>query len=229
MGASAVLGKLGAREQLRAEILGGLLSAGGAIPLAMGYGMFAFIVLGNDYFPDGALAGLLTAAVVGIACVALGDKSTNVYAPRVTTTFFLGLLLYGLVHSDSQVLKAGGLALILAVLFSIILLGGLFQALFGLTRLGTVLRFIPQPVMSGFQNAAALLLLLVQLGNLFGFDKSINFVQALKDIQYARPLSLVLAVLTVAAMLQARRWLPKVPALLVGLATGTVIYYILGL
>jgi acetyl-CoA hydrolase len=119
--------------------------------------------------------------------------------------------------------------LILAVLFSIILLGGAFQALFGLTRLGTVIRFIPQPVMSGFQNAAALLLLLVQLGNLFGFDKSTTFVQALKDIQHARPLSLLLAVLTIVAMLQARRWLPKVPALLVALATGTVVYYLLGL
>ena len=55
-------------------------------------------------------------------------------------------------------LKSGGLGLILAVLFSIILLAGVFQALFGLTRLGTVIRFIPQPVMSGFQNSAALLL-----------------------------------------------------------------------
>ena len=147
--ASAVLDKLGSRDQLRAEIIGGLLSAGVGIPLAMGYGMFAFIALGNDYFPDGAIAGLLTAAVVGIACVALGDKSANVYAPRVTTTFFIGILLYGLVHADSPALKLGGLPLILAVLFSIVLLAGVFQALFGLTRLGTVIRFIPQPVMSG--------------------------------------------------------------------------------
>jgi len=43
-------------------------------------------VLGNDYFLDGARAGLLTAVVVGIACVVLGDKSANVYAPRVITT-----------------------------------------------------------------------------------------------------------------------------------------------
>ena len=139
--------------------------------------MFAFIALGNDYLPEGAIAGLLTAAIVGIACVVLGDKSANVYAPRVTTTFFIGLLLYGLVHAETPALKAGGLPLILAVLFSIILLGGLFQALFGLTRLGVAIRFIPQPVMSGFQNAAALLLMLVQLGNVFGFDKSTTFLQ----------------------------------------------------
>ena len=215
--------------RFRGDIMGGLISAGVAIPLAMGYGMFGFVVLGNDYFLDGARAGLLTAVVVGIACVLLGDKSANVYAPRVITTFFIGILLYGLVHSEAPVLKSGGLGLTLAVLFSIMLLAGVFQALFGLTRLGTVIRFIPQPVMSGFQNAAALLLLLVQLGNLFGFDKSVTFVQALKDVQHARPLSLLIAALTIVAMLQARRWLPKVPALLAGLAAGTMFYYLLGL
>ena len=227
--ALALLGKIPGLGRYQGEIVGGLVSAAVAIPLAMGYGMFAFIALGNEYFPDGALAGLLTAAVVGIACVALGDKSANVYAPRVITTFFIGILLYGLVHSNAKSLEAGGLPLILAVLFAIIVLAGAFQALFGLTRLGTVIRFIPQPVMSGFQNAAALLLVLVQLGNLFGFDKSTTFVDALKDIQHVKPLSLLIAAISIVAMLQARRWLPRVPALLVGIAAGTLIYYILGL
>jgi len=127
---SLLLDRVPGLGRFRGDIKGGLLSAAGAIPLAMGYGMFGFVVLGNDYFLDGALAGLLTAAVVGIVCVALGDKSANVYAPRVITTFFIGILLYGLVHSESPILKSGGLGLILAVLFSIILLGGLFQAPF---------------------------------------------------------------------------------------------------
>src|SRR5262245_5577667 len=84
----------------RDDIVGGLVSAGVAIPLAMGYGMFAFIALGNEYFPDGALAGLVTAVIVGFVCVALGDKSVNLYAPRITTTFFIGILLYNLAHSE---------------------------------------------------------------------------------------------------------------------------------
>ena len=164
-------------EHLRNDIIGGLVSAGVAIPLAMGYGMFAFVALGNQYFPDGALAGLVTAVVVGIACVALGDKSSSMYAPRVTTTFFIGILLYNLVHSDLPALKAGGIGLIIPAIFAIILLGGVFQALFGLARLGTLIKHTPQPVMAGFQTAAALLLILVQLGNVFGFDKSTSFVQ----------------------------------------------------
>jgi len=217
------------KANLRNDVIGGLVSAGVAIPLAMGYGMFAFVALGNEYFPDGALAGLVTAVIVGIACVALGDKSSNVYAPRVISTFFIGILVYNLVHSDAPIIKSGGLALIIATIFSIILLGGVFQALFGLARLGTLIKHTPQPVMAGFQNAAALLLFLVQLGNVFGFDKSTSFVHALKDALHAKPLSVAIAIVVIVAMWNSRRFLPRVPPLAVGLAVGTVLYYAFGL
>ena len=91
------------------DVFGGLVSAAVAIPLAMGYGMFAFAPLGENYFADGALAGIATAFVVAIACVLLGDKTTTVYAPRITSTFFLGLLIFGLVHSDEPAIGAGGI------------------------------------------------------------------------------------------------------------------------
>ncbi|MGB6703310.1 hypothetical protein [Methyloceanibacter sp.] len=41
---------------IRDEVSGGLVSAAVAIPLAMGYGMFAFVSLGDKYFAYGALA-----------------------------------------------------------------------------------------------------------------------------------------------------------------------------
>ena len=102
-----------------------------AIPLAMGYCMFAFAPLGEDYFADGALAGIASAVVVAIACVAFGDKTTTVYAPRITSTFFLGLLIFGLAHSDEPEIRAGGAPLALAIAFSIVLLAGAFESLFG--------------------------------------------------------------------------------------------------
>ncbi|MGA2818663.1 MAG: hypothetical protein ABSE67_20715, partial [Xanthobacteraceae bacterium] len=88
---------MGWSKHVRSDVFGGLVSAAIAIPLAMGYGMFAFASFGENYFADGALAGLTTALVVAIVCVVLGDKTTTVYAPRVNTTFFLGILIYGLV------------------------------------------------------------------------------------------------------------------------------------
>src|SRR3954466_13593075 len=94
-------------SNIRNDVVGGLVSASVAIPLAVGYGMFAFVSLGDEYFADGALAGLYTAFIVGLASVLLGDKTTTVYAPRVTSTFFIGLLLYHLVHSDAAFLRSG--------------------------------------------------------------------------------------------------------------------------
>src|SRR3978361_23266 len=88
---------------VRSDIVAGLVSSSVAIPLAMAFGMFAFVTLGDEYFAYGAMAGLVSAVIAGFVCVLLGDRSTRIYAPRITTTFFLGLLLYSLLHRDATV------------------------------------------------------------------------------------------------------------------------------
>src|SRR5581483_3218341 len=212
---------------IRHDLIGGLMSAAVAIPLAVGFGMFAFVSLGDEYFADGALAGLYTAFVVGLAAVLLGDKTTTVYAPRITTTFFLGLLLYNLVHSDAAFLRSGSAPHVLAVFFAVILLGGAFQLLFGMVRLGTLIKYTPHPVMAGFQNAAALLLFLVQLGNVFGFDKNTSYKAVFSHLDSAKPLSVAVAAIAFAVMWNSRRLLPKAPPVLVGFVVATVLYYLL--
>src|SRR3979411_2146316 len=87
----------------RNDIFAGLVSSSVPIPLAMAFGMFAFVTLGGEYFAYGAMAGLVYAVIAGFVCVLLGDRSTRIYAPRITTTFFLGLLLYSLLHRDATV------------------------------------------------------------------------------------------------------------------------------
>jgi MFS superfamily sulfate permease-like transporter len=210
---------------LRDDVFGGLVSAAVAIPLALGYGMFAFASLGENYFATGAMAGLASALVVGVVCVVLGEATTTVYAPRVTSTFFLGFLIYGLVHSNMPAVAAGGTPLVLAVAFAIVLLGGAFEALFGAIRLGSLIKFTPQPVMAGFQNAAALLLFLVQLGNVCGFDHTVPFTQVPHYLASVRPVSLAIAAITFATMWNARRIIPKIPPMLVAIVVGCVFYY----
>jgi SulP family sulfate permease len=128
----------------RNDIFAGLVSSAVAIPLAMAFGMFAFVTLGDEYFAYGAMAGLISAVIAGVVSVLLGDRSTRVYAPRITTTFFLGLLLYSLLHRDTTA-SAASVPATLLVFFAIILLGGLLQALFGLLRLGSLIKFAPHP------------------------------------------------------------------------------------
>jgi MFS superfamily sulfate permease-like transporter/CRP-like cAMP-binding protein len=193
----------------------------------MGYGMFALVSLGDKYFANGALAGLDAAFFVAIVSVLLGDRTPTVYAPRINSTFFLGAFLYGLVHSEPAMSQAHSTAFVLVVFFSVILLGGLFQVLFGLIKVGTLLKFTPHPVVAGFQNTAAALLFLVQLANVSGFDETKPFAVVLMEPSAIKPLSVVLAALTFAVMWNARKIAPRVPPLVVGLAFGTAAYYLL--
>src|ERR1700731_2917507 len=211
----------------RSDIIAGLVSSPVAIPLAMAFGMFAFVTLGDEYFAYGAMAGLISAVTAGLVCVLLGDRSTRVYAPRITTTFFLGLLLYSLLHRAGAPGAEPDVAATLLVFFAIILLGGLFQALFGVLRLGSLIKFAPHPVMTGFQNMAAVLLFLVQLGNVLGYEHNIRFTRVFGALGEARPLSVLAAALTFAAMWNARRITTKVPPVLIGLGCGMIAYYAL--
>ena len=156
----------------------------------------------------------------------LGDKTTTVYAPRVTSTFFLGLLIFGLAHSSEPAIAAGGPPLVLAIAFSIVLVAGAFESLFGVVKLGTLIKFTPQPVMAGFQNAAAALLFLVQLGNICGFDRTVPFTQVPQDLDSIKPLSVAVAAITFTAMWNAKKLLPKVPPMLVGIGLGCILYYL---
>ena len=197
------------RTHVRGDLFGGAVSAAVAIPLAMGYGMFAFVALGESYFATGALAGLYTAFIVAIVCVVLGDRTTTIYAPRVASTFFLGLLIYGLTHSELPTIRDGGVPMVLAIAFSVILLAGVFEAMFGVLRLGTLIKFAPQPVMAGFQNAAATLLFLVQLGNVSGFERNMPLAELFYHVSEIKPLSLFIGVLTFMAMWNFRRLTAK--------------------
>jgi SulP family sulfate permease len=213
----------------RNELFAGLVSSVVAIPLAMAFGMFAFVTLGDEYFAYGAMAGLISAVIAGVVSVLLGDRSTRVYAPRITTTFFLGLLLYSLLHRDTTAADANGVPATLLVFFAIVLLGGVLQALFGLLRLGSLIKFAPHPVMAGFQNMAAVLLFLVQLGNVLGYEHNIRFTRVFAAIGETRPLSLLVAALSFAVMWNARRITTKIPPVLVGLGCGTIVYYAIAL
>src|SRR6185436_19450473 len=210
---------------VRSDVVAGLVSSTVAIPLAMAFGMFAFVSLGDAYFAYGAMAGLVSAVIAGVVCVVLGDRSTRVYAPRITTTFFLGLLLYALLHRDIAGGGEPGVSATLLVFFASILLGGVFQALFGLTRLGSLIKFAPHPVMAGFQNMAAVLLFLVQLGNVLGYEHNIPFTRVFGAIGEARPLSVLVAALTFVATWNARRITTKAPPVLIGLGCGIIAYY----
>ena len=182
---------------MKSEITAGLVSSVPCYSALYGLRHVRLCVAGRRVF---RLWGLFSSIIAGLVCVLIGDRSTRIYAPRITTTFFLGLLLHSLLERTPTINGEPDVAATLLVFLSIILLAGLLQALFGLSGLGSLVKFAPHPVMAGFQNMAAVLLFLVQLSNVLGFDHNVRFTNVFSDLGEARRLSLLVALLTIAVM-----------------------------
>ncbi|MBT8055398.1 MAG: STAS domain-containing protein, partial [Gammaproteobacteria bacterium] len=115
------------------------------------------------------------------------------------------------------------------------LMVGLFQLLLGMFRLGVLLNFLSHPVVSGFVNAAAIIIATSQLSKIFGvtadagdhhYEFVINTLRAAAD-QTHWP-TLAMAVLAFAIMFGVRRYQPKLPYVLIAVVVTTILAWLMG-
>ncbi len=85
--------------------------------------------------------------------------------------------------------------------FIAFMMAGLFQILFGVCKLGSYVRYIPYPVVSGFMNGIALIIILGEM----------------KHVQN----SFLLVVLTIIVMIVSGKWIKAIPSSLVALVGVT--------
>jgi SulP family sulfate permease len=85
----------------------------------------------------------------------------------VQTTSALSLIVF-----DVSILHRGEDSIM--ALFTLAILTGIFMLVFGLLRFGSLLRFVPHSVMTGFINGIAVLIILGQLGDFTGYDSSVR-------------------------------------------------------
>ena len=128
----------------RAEILSGIVVALALIPEAIGFSVIA----GVD-----PKVGLYASVVIAIVIAFMGGRPAMISAATAATAVLMG----GLVRDH-------GLQYLLAAT----ILMGVFQLLAGALRLGRLMRFVSQSVMTGFVNALAILIFLAQLPELVG-------------------------------------------------------------
>ena len=128
----------------RAEILSGIVVALALIPEAIGFSVIA----GVD-----PKVGLYASVVIAIVIAFLGGRPAMISAATAATAVLMG----GLVRDH-------GLQYLLAAT----VLMGVFQLIAGALRLGRLMRFVSQSVMTGFVNALAILIFLAQLPELLG-------------------------------------------------------------
>lgn len=116
------------------------------------------------------------------------------------------------------------------------LTAGVILILFGLFRMGALIKFIPFPVTTGFTSGIAVVIFATQLNDLFGLkpervpadfiDKIRCFAANIGDTDLA---TLGVGIFTVVIICLIRRFLPRWPAMLLGMLAGTLLSTLAGL
>jgi MFS superfamily sulfate permease-like transporter len=214
-------------RNLRGDILGGITAAVLTIPVSMGYGLLALAPLGESFTSTAILAGLYAPVLACLVAVLLRANTTMIYSPRSVVTFLIGsFVLHSLVRSSVPAVQTATPEMLLTLAFLLMFLTGCFQALFGLLRLGSLVKYTPAPVIAGFQNAAAILIFYSQLDSMFGFNKPVAVLSIPANLGTVQPLTLLVGVVTCVVILLGARIAKAIPPTLLGLITGGVLYYL---
>lgn len=206
----------------------GALAAIVSLPLAMGLGALAVAPLGPAYAAAGVLAGLYGAAFLGLIAVLAGARGIAIYAPRSLVSFMIAAVCANVILPAPWLPKDDP-RLVMAALFLMMAMAGLFQLLFGLLRLARLVKFIPTPVVAGFQNAASVIIMLSQLHVLLGISERPALLDWPSALLELKPLGAAVGIGTLALVFLGPRITKRVPPLLLGLLAGTVAHYVLAL
>ena len=113
-------------------------------------------------------------------------------------------------------------------------MAGLFLVLLGILRLGTIINYIPYPIVVGFTSGIALTIFTTQIKDLFGLsianvpsgfiDKWIVYVQSLGTINWW---ALAIGVLSIVIIALTPRFAKKIPGSLVAILVMTVVAWLL--
>jgi SulP family sulfate permease len=202
-------------RNLQGDIYGGLTAAVVALPLALAMGVSS---------GAGPIAGIYGAIFVGFFAALFGGTPAQVSGPTGPMTVVMAMVFTqytGMFPDD----PAHGAALA----FGVVILGGLFQILFGLLRIGKFIELVPHPVISGFMSGIGVIIILLQIGPLVGFDSPARPLLAMQAIPEfladLQPDAATLGLLTLVVVYTVPALLPGLnkllPAPLMALILGT--------
>lgn len=205
-------------NNIRGDIYGGLTAAVVALPLAMSMGVASGV---------GPIAGMYGAIFVGLFAALFGGTPAQVSGPTGPMTVVMAAIFiqYTGMFPDDPVQGA-------ALAFSVVVLGGLFQIIFGLLKLGKYIELVPHPVVSGFMSGIGVIIILLQFGPLLGQMADSNPLQAAQSIPtYLANFdlnSLMLGLIALSVVFGGPIFFPKlcklVPSPLLALVVGTLAY-----
>lgn len=198
------------KKTLTADIMAGIIVGIVALPLAIAFGIASGVT------PE---KGIITAIVAGFIVSAFGGSRVQIGGP--TGAFII--IIYGIIQ------QYGFQGLTIATLMA-----GFFLILFGLLRLGTIIKYIPYPIIVGFTSGIAVTIFTTQIKDLFGLQLASvpsDFVE--KWIVYARNAdsadlwSSIVGIMSVIIIAITPRFSKKIPGSLIAIILMTVFALIL--
>jgi len=148
-------------KNVRGDILGGLTAAVVALPLALAFGETA---LGDG----GAIYGLYGAVIVGFLAALFGGTPSQVSGPTGPMSVTVAVLVIAILQKES--LSSLPAEQIVPLIMGAVIVGGIFQILFGLLKLGKYITLVPYSVVSGFMSGIGFIIIATQLGPLLGIQ-----------------------------------------------------------
>jgi len=200
------------RKQFVADLVAGVTVGLVALPLAMAF------AIASGVPPQ---AGLYCAVVAGFLVSALGGSSTQIGGP--TGAFVV--VVFGIVARYG-----------IDGLYMCTLLAGIMLVVLGATGLGTAVKFIPRPVVVGFTNGIAVIIVSTQIKDFFGLkvDKVPGeflgrMEVLLKSFRTLSPAETILGCIALVVILGCARYFKRVPGYIVALFVGTALVWALKL
>ena len=205
------------RKTFSADLMAGLITGIVALPLAIAFG------IASGVSPE---KGIITAIVAGFIISAFGGSKVQIGGP--TGAFIV--IVYGIIENY------GMQGLTIATLMA-----GVFLILLGLLHLGTIIKYIPYPIVVGFTSGIAVTIFTTQIKDLLGMqiehvpsdfvEKWIAYFTHLSSVDAWSALIGIVSVITIAAWPQLpfiRKGLGKsIPGSLVAIVLMTVIVLLL--
>ena len=137
------------RQQLTTDLLAGIIVGIVALPLAIAFGIASGVT------PE---KGIITAIVAGLIVSVFGGSKVQIGGP--TGAFII--IIYGIIQ------QYGFEGLTIATLMA-----GVFLIMFGVLHLGTIIKYIPYPIVVGFTSGIALTIFTTQIKDLLGLSMAI--------------------------------------------------------
>ena len=199
-------------NSIKKDVFGGLTAGIIALPLALAFGVASGL---------GASAGLYGAIILCFFATLFGGTPTQISGPTGPMTVVIASIA-ALYHDNP------------AIVFFTIFLAGIFQIIFGISKIGKFVHYVPYPVISGFMSGIGVIIILLQINPLMGLtsqgtpvDSVISLLKSLSDINFE---SMLIGMLTLIIVFFTPKFITKrIPSPLIALLLLTPICAIMNL